>query len=79
MARSQRRRLTLPDFEACSLALFAALAVSAVPQARAQTFGPASVQSSTPATTATTATSRVQGRLPAPRKPASAPEAARKR
>lgn len=57
MTRSRRRRITLPEFETCSLALFAALAMSAPSATRAQaTFGPARVATSTPATTATVST-----------------------
>jgi len=57
MARSRRRRIVLPEFETCSLALFAALAMSAPSISRAQaTFGPARVATTTPATTATAST-----------------------
>jgi hypothetical protein len=57
MARSRRRRIVLPEFETCSLALFAALAMSAPSISRAQaTFGPARVTAATPATTATVST-----------------------
>jgi hypothetical protein len=57
LTRSRRRRITLPEFETCSLALFAALAMSAPSATRAQaTFGPARVAASTPATTASVST-----------------------
>jgi hypothetical protein len=55
LTRSRRRRIVLPEFETCSLALFAALALSAPSISRAQaTFGPSRVATSTPATTTST-------------------------
>jgi hypothetical protein len=57
LARSRRLRIVLPEFETCSLALFAALAMSAPSMSRAQaTFGPARAVTSTPAATATAST-----------------------
>ena len=46
--RTQRRAIQIPNFEACSLALFAFVALINAPAARAQTFGPAPTVKSTP-------------------------------
>lgn len=52
-----KRRFALPEFETCSLALFAALAFGVVtPQAHAQVFGPAGAQPSKVAPTVKAAT-----------------------
>jgi hypothetical protein len=57
LARSRRRRIVLPEFETCSLALFAALALSAPSMSRAQaSFGPSRVANASPAATATATT-----------------------
>ena len=52
--RTQRRAIQLPNFEACSLALFAFVALINAPTVRAQTFGPAPTVKSTPSKNSTT-------------------------
>ena len=60
-----KRRFVLPEFELCSLALFAALAMGAAPHARAQGFGIGPTSGNPPAKPSPTATASSSASLTA--------------